>query len=332
MPAPARVLAASVVVTLAACRAPHARTVLEEEPLVLSEGVSAPSTPSAAGAGSFHAHEGRTRIALNPPGGRMRLGLPTVSVTVAGKPTSMVLDTGAADHLLHASFARGLTEGEASGRVTVIDHASHRVDAERLTPVSFAVEGWSPLSDIQPLSIEDHGIGHAGVAIGGILSPQRLAPGDGVVSIDFLTKEMVEEGDADGELRLGQRRNFVGIAPRCGGGYVLAATVDGKDASLLVDTGSFTTDLHATSTAGRALAGRTSPARAISGLAGPIGTRTLYGARIKAGKLAATRDLPVIDDAGGRGPCEHDGVLGMDVLARCALVIDPAKMRVACDE
>jgi hypothetical protein len=290
---------------------------------------------SAEGGAHFRVPDARTSIALSTRTG----GAPLVSAQVGDVPTSLLLDTGAYDHLLTASFAARVVAASPTGKTSaILDHANHRVETERFGEVSLALPGWSPLAPIRPMTIDDRGPRRLRVNVGGLFSPQRLlagaargAVGPDVVSFDFTTRELVGETSIDGEARLKGHPVFAGIAPRCGDSYVLAATVEGKEAQLLVDTGSFTTDLKGHSAPGRALDARTSPSKEFYGVGGAIATRMLAGAKVNAGKLSTTLDVPIIDDARGRTSCAHDGVLGMDVLIRCVLVIDPSKMRVACD-
>jgi len=256
--------------------------------------------------------------------------VPLVRATVAGRPTMLLVDTGAYDHILEGWFARELQDAEAAGRPgAVIDHANRKVAAEKWSAVSLAIEGWTPLPSISPLALGDLNPGPRALGIGGILSPQRLA-GDGAVAIDFPAGEMAALDGAEATARLAAHATSLGVATRCGATYVIAATVEGREARLLVDTGSFTTDLKATSPPGRALSGRTSVSRDIYTVGGAVTTRMLGDARVRVGKLDARLDLPMVDDRAHPTPCASDGVLGMDVLAGCVLVIEANQLRIGC--
>lgn len=307
---------------LASCASPHVRRPLEEEPFVLSPGPPLSMTAPVV----LHERPGRTAIERMGPGGR----IPLVHATVAGRPTLLLVDTGAFDHLLEGWFARELQDAEASGRsAAVTDHANRRVTMDQWGAMSFAVDGWSPLGPIRPLVTPDLVAGPRALGIGGILSPQRLATG-GAVVLDFPAREMVAmDAVAAGE-RLAAHRSSLGTALPCGSTYVIAATVEGKDARLLVDTGASGTDLRASSPAGQALAGRSAVSRDIYAIGGAVGTRMLGDARVTMGQLSTRLDVPLVEDRARASRCPSDGVVGMDVLAECVLVIEASEMRIAC--
>jgi hypothetical protein len=243
----------------------------------------------------------------------------------------MLVDTGAYDHLLEGWFARELQDAAASGRTdVVVDHGNRKLTIDRWTEVAFAIDGWSSLDAIRPLVTGDHSPSPRAFGIGGILSPQRLAHGSTVV-LDFGHSEMLGTDDATATARLAAHPKLMGVALRCGAAYVLDATVDRQEARLLVDTGAHVTDLKATSAPGQALAGRTSVARDLYAVGGPVSTRLLSDAVLVVGGLTTRVDVTMVADQPMRSRCPSDGVLGMDVLAHCALAIDEMKMRVACD-
>jgi predicted aspartyl protease len=313
-------------VGLLACATPHVRKPIEEEPFVLSPGppLWARDTllPEAG-----HATYGRTPIERVGPMGRV----PLVRAEVAGRPTKLLLDTGAYDHVLEGWFARELADAEASGKsAAVIDHANRRVAMDVWSKVSLAIEGWGPLGAIKPLATRDQSPGPMAYGIGGILSPQKLA-GDGAVVIDFPAGEMSAEDSSDAMARIAAHRASLGTAIRCGSAYVLAATIEGKDARLLVDTGAFATDVLATSVPGRALSGRSALSRDIYAVGGAVSTRVIADANVVLGELHLKTDVKVVDSAPSRSRCASDGVVGMDVLGACVVVITRNEMRVGCD-
>ena len=318
-----------------ACAAPHVRKPLEEEPFVLSPGpppsVREALLAQASGAPAAGLTETAGRTAIELAGHDCRL--PLVHAKIAGRPTLMLVDSGAYDHVLEGWFAHELQDAEASGKqALIVDHANRTMAVERWSAVSFALDGWSPLAPIRPVTTGDLTPGPRALGVGGILSPQRLATGSAVV-LDFPAGEMIALDDASATSRLAARAASLGVALRCGATYVLTASVEGRDAELLVDTGAFATDSKASSVPGRALAGRSSVARDIYAVGGSVPTRMLSDATVKAGKLSVRLDIPLVEDTPARraSRCAGDGVLGMDVLQRCVLAIDAMKMRIACD-
>jgi hypothetical protein len=243
----------------------------------------------------------------------------------------LLLDTGAYDHLLEGWFAHELADAEASGKTgAVIDHANRKVVMDRWSEVSLALDGWGPLGTIRPLATRDETMGPFSLGIGGILSPQKLASG-GAVVLDFPAGEMSMEDPVLAAGRVDARRVSLGTAIRCGSAYTLAATVEGKGARLLVDTGAAATDLKATSVPGRALAGRSSLARDLMAVGGAVPSRVIHDASVAVGQLAVKLDVPLVDDRPLATRCPSDGVMGMDVLASCIVLIQPNAMRIGCD-
>jgi predicted aspartyl protease len=301
------------------------RKPLEEEPFILSPGPRLSDREAAAA----HAPTGQTAIVF---AGRGPPRVPVVRTTVAGRPTMFLVDTGAYDHLLEGWFTQQLQDAEPTGKsAAVIDHANRRVAMDRWGAMSFAIDGWGPLASIKPLATSQDDPGRRMFGIGGILSPQKLAVDGGMVVIDFPAREMVAADEAGATGRLASRGSSLGTARRCGSGYMMAAKVEGKDATFLVDTGSFTTDLKASSALGHALSGRTSVSHDMQAIGGAVPARMLGDARVSIGSLSTRLDLPLVQDRARATRCPSDGVLGMDVLATCVLAIDPTQMRVACN-
>jgi hypothetical protein len=312
--------------SLVACAAPHVRKPVEEEPFVLSPGPP-PSVREALLREQKQASGGRTAIVRVGPTRR----IPLVHGVIAGRATMLLLDTGAYDHLLEGWFAHELQDAEASGKsAAVIDHANRKVTMDAWSEVSLALDGWGPLGTIRPLATRDQTMGPVTLGIGCILSPQKLAHG-GAIVIDFPAGEMRAEDVAEAAARIETHRISLGTAVRCGTAYIVAATVEGKDARLLVDTGAAGTDLKGTSAPGRALAGRSAIARDIYAVGGAVTTRVIADAKLVVGQLDTRLDVQLVEDRAFATRCASDGVVGMDVLASCVLVIEPNAMRVGCD-
>jgi len=310
----------------AACSSPHVRAPIEEEPFVLSPGPP-PSVREALEHPLSAAGGGRTPI--QRVGAQRRV--PLVHGTIAGRGTMLLLDTGAYDHLLEGWFAHELADAEASGKTAaVIDHANRTVAMDRWSEVSLALDGWGPLGTIRPLATRDATMGPFTLGIGGIVSPQKLNPG-GAVVLDFPGGEMVAEDLAHAEARLGGHRVSLGTAIRCGTAYILTGSIEGKEARLIVDTGAAATDLKATSAPGRALTGRSAVARDMVAVGGAVTSRLISDATVILGQLKVRIDVPLVSDRAAMMRCASDGVVGMDVLASCVVVIEPNEMRIACD-
>jgi predicted aspartyl protease len=99
---------------------------------------------------------------------------------------------------------------------------------------------------------------------------------------------------------------------------------------LLVDTGAHRTDLLTTSKAGKVLAGRARPSQeqmyAASGL---VKTSLVRAAAVKIGEYALTADIDLVP--GVADPiCPRDGVVSMDALSSCTLLLGRKQLRGRC--
>lgn len=263
-----------------------------------------------------------------------RVGLaqrvPIVVGSVDGQPTQFLLDTGAFDHVLEGWFARQLAYASPVGHGAVIDHGNRKVGVDRMGKVTLALDGWGSVGTLTPLATTDSASGLQYLAIGGILSPQRLV-GDNRVVIDFPRGSLSSEDTAAADARVAAMPTSLGTAERCGGSYALATTVDGHEAHLVIDTGSFMTDLLSSSHPGKALSGRSSAAREINGVGGAMSSRVVADASLKVGSLSRKLDVSIVDARGRRISCPSDGVLGMDVLVGCVLSIGRVRMDIGCN-
>ena len=179
------------------------------------------------------------------------------------------------------------------------------------------------------------------LGIGAFVSPQGLADGSAVV-LDMPGREMRLSSyeDAQAELAKLDRGDLLspngGIAcedtesPIKGLAYVVPATIEGQRVTLLVDTGAQRTDLLGSSRAGRALSSRSSANREqMFAASGQVKTRTLKGAQVTVGARSIRTDIDLMP--GSPDPfCPRDGVVSMDILSSCVLVLGPGRMFGKC--
>ncbi len=100
---------------------------------------------------------------------------------------------------------------------------------------------------------------------------------------------------------------------------------------LLVDTGAQHSDIFSTSTAGQKLAAQSAINKEpMYTASGKISARMLKRARVTAGAFSILTDVDVIAGAGDSS-CPRDGVLAMDVLRSCALLLGAeSDLRAVC--
>jgi hypothetical protein len=181
----------------------------------------------------------------------------------------------------------------------------------------------------------------ARIGIGAFVSPQWLAErGEGLV-LDIAGGDMHTAPWADAVAELDARGGHsIGgdAAHLCqddastirGLAFVLPASVDGKPVDLLLDTGAHRTDLLSSSKAAKLLFGRSTPSReqmfAASGL---VKTRIVRSVDVRVGEWTATTDIDLVPGAAD-AVCPRDGVVSMDVLQSCTLVLGPTAVLGRC--
>ena len=112
--------------------------------------------------------------------------------------------------------------------------------------------------------------------------------------------------------------------------FVVPAVVETQRTRLLVDTGAQHSDLFTTSDAGQKLLAQSiANKEPMYTASGKISARKLRGARVAAGSFAVTTDVDLIGGAGDAS-CPRDGVLAMDVLRSCALLLGKGRLYGRC--
>jgi hypothetical protein len=112
--------------------------------------------------------------------------------------------------------------------------------------------------------------------------------------------------------------------------FVLPATVDAQRVDLLVDTGAQHSDVFTSSIVGQRLAAQSvvnkEPMYTASG---KISARKLKGARVGAGSFSVVTDVDLIAGVGDAS-CPRDGVIAMDVLRSCTLLLGRSRIYGRC--
>jgi predicted aspartyl protease len=256
--------------------------------------------------------------------------LPVVHGTVNGEPTWMLVDTGANSHVIASWLAHKVGLPMHPLGDVGSDHTGRAVMTYSVDHPDVVIDSWGALDD-GPMLVTDVPEPIERLGIGAFISPQWLSADGEVVVMDLPGKEMHTAALADAVRSLGTRGKplVTGKAHLCedtasviqGLGFVVPANVEGQAVELLVDTGAHKTDLLMTTRAGQRLLPRSAPSRdqmyAASGL---VRTRTVRGVRVKVGEWSIGTDLDLIP--GASDPvCPRDGVVSMDVLKSCVLVL-----------
>jgi hypothetical protein len=262
---------------------------------------------------------------------------PATRLTIDGRSAWFLFDTGAGVHVVASWYANaaGLTIEER------LDDTVHGRDSTG-RPLRFrgvrAVT--AQLDDTTPLTLAQAAVGDfppefERSQIGGVISPQLLAgPGEAAV-LDLRIPELRLEPEGVALSRLGARwlpREQVRTCGSAGAAvpnlvYAVAATVAGRAGALVLDTGAKATTVRANSALARGL--RRARGGHTTGLSGrghaySVARRTtvaLAGGR-------HTIDVRIADVAAS--PCRADGLVGLDVLRACALVLAPEDVAIVC--
>lgn len=255
-------------------------------------------------------------IAIEPRrAGVRQFPLPIVDGRIGDKPVKLVISTGAATHVIDRSLG---------------------VDAN----AKISVEGWgdvpahaAEIADLPP-HVKNHGVG-------GILSPQLLVEQGQAVVVDLVNKQMrlrpktmgwSEVGDIGAKLTpSGQAHSCATEAAGAPGQLlVVDAQIEGVAQKLSLDTGASRTILLEGSPAAAKAAAHDVLGRSVApGVRGNVATPLHGGVPITAGSWSTTVDMGIAP--GEKHPqCGHEGHIGVDVLAYCALAIASDDVLVAC--
>lgn len=260
---------------------------------------------------------------------------PIVTLTIAGQRASFLVDTGAGVH----TFARWFVEAarlptQPTSR-TIVGSTGHENRVDVVADVSGTLSDGHTLrlaqaivADFPPI-FEQH-------RLGGLLSPQLLAASGEEAVLDLRAP----------------RLTFRPMSPRAGaraaagsGASPLVCTnrdspfrnrlyrsrvlVEGLPADLLIDTGATRTVLSTQSSAAKALADRSVPGPETQGVGGPVVRfRRVPSVAMERGGSSTSVAVTLGATSGSCGP---DGLLGMDALKGCVLVLGESQFGITCE-
>jgi hypothetical protein len=267
--------------------------------------------------------------------------LPMVTGTIAGQPANMLVDTGANSHVIAGWFARKHALPMKKLGDIGTDHIGRTIATYRIDKPDMVLDDWGKLSVTTVLATEVPEVIEK-LGIGGFISPQRLVEEGDSVWLDLSKGEIRAAwwDEAFPELpELGAP--FVWGAdqghaceendgPVKGLAFVVPASVETQRVQLLVDTGAQHSDVFSGSAAGQKLLAQSVPNKEpMYTASGKISARKLRGARVTAGSFSVTSDVDLIQGAAD-GSCPRDGVLAMDVLRACTLLLGRTRVAGRC--
>ncbi len=268
--------------------------------------------------------------------------LPLVTGTIAGQPALMLVDTGANSHVIAGWLARRLGLPMKKLGDVGTDHVGKTIATFRIDKPEMTIDQWGALTSGPVLATDVPEVIEK-LGIGAFISPQRLVEeGDSVV-LDLAKGEIRSAwwDEAHYDLAASGSPLVMGDAGRAceetdgpihGLAYVLPATIDSNRVELLVDTGAQHSDVFSSTRAGQALVAQSVPNKEpMYTASGKISARKLRSARIVAGSFSVTSDVDLIGGAAD-GSCPRDGVLAMDLLRSCTLLLGRSRMYGRCQE
>jgi hypothetical protein len=265
------------------------------------------------------------------------LASPAARLTFNGQTAWFLVDTGAGVHVIASWFAQAARlapDAELVKEVRAVDSTGAALPFRAIRHARGRLpEG--AVVDLSVAMITDFADDFEQLRIGGIISPQLLA-GDGrVATLDLRTPELRLETFGDAVRRLGAAPlphdavRFCGAAdgPLPNLAVAIPVAAGRQRGIVTVDTGATITRLTAGSRLIRGV--RLRHGGEASGLSG---NPQLYALapdlRIEFGGYAATVDARVSDASGQ--DCGPDGLLGLDAIRGCALVIGAGDFAIAC--
>jgi predicted aspartyl protease len=241
---------------------------------------------------------------------------------VGDHPTRFIVDTGASVHAIDATVAKA-AKLPSSVNASVI-----------------SLEGWGALPAKGAVVVElpapmrAHGIG-------GIVSPQLLAEGGDAIVVDFVKRELrlrpkstawSEVQDAGAMLTPPEQRKYCAVEAAGVSGLVLAvdASVEGEATRLAIDTGASRSMLVNGAKAGARAVAHPVLGRSVAlGAASDVAAAIHGGVPFTIGAWKSTVDVGVAPGE-RHAQCGHEGRIGLDVLAQCALAMTADEFVLAC--
>jgi hypothetical protein len=263
---------------------------------------------------------------------------PAARLTVNGQSAWFLFDTGVGVHTVASWFAdaAGLKTDEAFGKEAHgIDSTGRAVAFRGLRDLTARLDDGSELA-VALAAVADFPPEFQQVRIGGLLSPQLLADEGEAAVLDLRVPEFRIEAFAQSVRRLEARRLPRDQVRVCGSTkdavpnllFAIAVKAAGGQGTLMLDTGAAVTKLVAQSALLRGL--RLASGGQTNGVTGkPQPYQVARGVRMTFGGHQATIDARVVDETSG--PCGPDGLIGLDALGPCALVLSEKEFAIACE-
>lgn len=263
---------------------------------------------------------------------------PAARLTVNGKTAWFLFDTGAGTHVLASWFAQGAgleSFDDLGGGVHGLDSTGRKLALRTVGAVSALLEDGRSLQ-LRPGVVLVFPPDLESAQVGGVLSPQLLAQTGDVAALDMRVPELRLEPFADAVRRLAARIVRKEQRQVCGTGdtavpnlvFTVRVSTGSARSFLTLDTGAIATKLAGGSDLAK---GRQLTTGAETwGLSGDPQTYSVSRRqKLEFAGYHARVDARVVDTP--RDPCGAEGLLGLDALSRCAVVLGREDLAIRCD-
>lgn len=288
-------------VALMACGAPsHPEASPLQQPEPASSGSSVASPPTASLSIDFDR--------LRRDGAAS--GLPVVELTMAGRPVLAILDTGAGASVVDREFARAAGLDAKEGAAQANATGARSVAAGRLDDVLLGIGAIGEVRSTFFVLDLPEPLRARGVSM--VVSPQQLSRAGLLLDVDLA------RGVLQASVEVAPRSDDLALV-RCeaGGGenvhYVLQGRVDGRAATLMLDTGATRGSVLRESALGSALSARVAGRREVVGAAGSVSVDQLPGVQVELAGKQWVLDLD-LEDGSVDPACPYEASIGIDAL------------------
>jgi hypothetical protein len=264
---------------------------------------------------------------------------PAARLTINGRSAWFLFDTGAGVHVLASWYAAAaglavdqevgpvVRGSDSTGRALKFRHV--RNATARLDDGSLVILRQTAVSDFPPDFERSK--------IGGVISPQLLAGRGEAAALDLRIPELRIERFDDALRRLGARRLLRDQVRFCGSAdaeianllYAVRVAVGQREGTLVLDTGAKVTAVRAKSGLARGL--RRAPGGTTTGISGrPHAYSVARRSTVAFAGYRRTLDVRLTDAKAAA--CGSDGLLGVDAVGGCALVLGREDAAITCGQ
>jgi Aspartyl protease len=262
---------------------------------------------------------------------------PLARLRIGDHEAAFIIDTGASVSTFAAWFAEEADLGIHESTATAVGSTGANSKLRTTSAVSAVLENGIPIHFQQAIVVDFPPIFKAN-RLGGLLSPQLFAPKGRAAVLDLREPNLRFKSFDAAVSELGLTRMDATEEPhvcinhesqfinRLYQAQIFAA---GSTAAMLVDTGATRTLITATSRIGQSIAQQSTEEQHSQGVGGTVQTnRTVSDVRLSfVGQEFPLRSITIGASSTDCGP---DGLLGMDVLKSCVLVLDTARAAARC--